>query len=169
MQSLYNRGLIQLEDMAHHPHRNRIYNCLGAEQPPKIKLSDKHELMEGDTILLCSDGVWGGLDDATIKKILHTNTVDMAITELLDTAEFNNGEECDNLSAIGLQWGDRQMSHLAISTVTMLLGATTTIMNPIFDYDKAGNSLNHDLTDDDIENTIAEIQAALSKAKQNRT
>ncbi len=169
VQSLYNRGLIQFEDMAQHPHRNRIYNCLGAEQPPKIELSDKHELMEGDTILLCSDGVWGGLDDATIKEILHTNTVDMAITELLDTAEFNNGEECDNLSAIGLQWGDRQMSHLAISTVTMPLGATTTIMNPIFDYDKAGNSLNHDLTDDDIENTIAEIQAALSKAKQNRT
>ncbi len=169
VQSLYSRGIIQLEDMAQHPYRNRIYNCLGGDQPPRIDLSDKHELREGDTILLCSDGVWGGLDEQKIKQILHTNTIDSAIVELLDLAEFNNGEECDNLSAIGLQWGDRQMSNFAISTVTMPLGATTTIMNPIFNHDEEGNSLNHDLTDDDIENTIAAIQAALSKAKQKRT
>lgn len=168
VQSLYSRGLIHLEDIAQHPYRNRIYNCLGGEQTPKIELSDKYELIEGDTILLCSDGVWGGLDDQKIKQILHTNTIDSAIVELLDTAEFNNGEDCDNLSAIGLQWGDRQMSNFAISTVTMPLGETTTIMSPIFDDDE-GNSLNHDLSDDDIENTIAAIQAALSKAKQNRT
>ena len=169
VQSLYSRGLIQFEDMAQHPYRNRIYNCLGGDQPPRIELSDKHELREGDTILLCSDGVWGGLDDQKIKQILHTNTIDSAIVELLETAEFNNGEECDNLSAIGLQWGDRQMSHFAISTVTMPLGATTTIMNPTFNHDGEGNSLNHDLTDDEIENTIAAIQAALNKTKQNRT
>ncbi len=173
VQSLYRRGVIQFEEMAQHPYRNRIYNCLGGEQPPKIELSDKHELLEGDTILLCTDGVWGGLDDQKIKEILHSNTIDNAIDnaiiELLDTAEYNNGEDSDNLSAIGLQWGDRQMSNFAISTVTMPLGATTTIMNPIFDLEEEGNSLNNDLTDDDIENTIAAIQAALSKAKQTRT
>ena len=169
VQSLYRRGVIQYEDMADHPYRNRIYNCLGGEQPPRIDLSDKHELLEGDIILLCTDGVWGGVEDHQIKEILHTNTIDSAIIELLDAAELNNAEDSDNMSAICLQWGDRQMSNFSVSTVTMPLGSTTTIMNPIFDHDEEGNNLNHDLTDDEIENTIAAIQAALSKTKQTRS
>ena len=83
VQSLYRRGVIKLEDMAQHPYRNRIYNCLGGEQPPKIELSDKHELIEGDTILLCTDGIWGALEDQRIKEILHTNTISDAITTLM--------------------------------------------------------------------------------------
>lgn len=168
VQSLYRQGVILQEDMAQHPYRNRIYNCLGGDELPKIELSDKHELLEGDTILLCTDGVWGALEDAKIKQILHTNAINDATAKLLDEAEHNSGEDSDNMSAIALQWGDRAMSNFAISTVTMQLGATTTIMNPVNTKD-AGNSLNLDLTDDDIENTIAAIQAVLSKAKQNRT
>ena len=169
VQSLYRRGVIKLEDMAQHPYRNRIYNCLGGEQPPKIELSDKHELIEGDTILLCTDGVWGALEDQRIKEILHTNTISDAITTLMDEAELQAGNNCDNMSAIGLQWGDRQMSNFVISTITMPLGATTTIMNPFHSPHEGDNSLNKDLTDDDIENMIAAIQAALTKAKPSQT
>ena len=68
------------------------------------------------------------------------------------------------MSAIGLQWGDKLSNQFAVSTITMAMGATTTIMNPVT-YSNRGNLLNDDFSDDDIENTINEIQQALRKNK----
>jgi len=47
----------------------------------------------------------------------------------------------------------------------MPLGDTTTIINPVTQQND-DDSDPQDLSDDDIENTIAEIQAALIKTKQ---
>ncbi len=91
------------------------------------------------------------------------------ITNLLDQAELASQEQGDNMSAIGLQWGDKQSSNLAVSTITMAMGATTTIMNPFTQpnhEDQSDDALSQDLTDDEIERTIAEIQAALSKTRR---
>lgn len=167
VQALYKRGVIKQQDMAEHPYKNRIYNCLGGEETPKVELSDKHELLDGDIVLLCTDGVWGALEDNRIKEILHHNEIDLAITQLLDEAELNGGDDGDNLSAIGVQWGERESSRFAVSTITMPLGTTTTIMNT-FGSDYDAEALQQDLTDDVIEDTIAAIQAALSKAKHER-
>jgi len=71
VQSLYNKGMINKEEMATHPYRNKIYNCVGGEVTPKIDLSDRIELAEGDTILLCTDGLWGTMDDTKMKEILR--------------------------------------------------------------------------------------------------
>ena len=59
VQSLYSKGMINKDDMTTHPYRHKVYSCLGGDVPPKIDLSDRHELAEGDTILLCTDGVLG--------------------------------------------------------------------------------------------------------------
>lgn len=163
VQSLYKKGLITKEEMATHPYKNKIYNCLGGDEVPKIDLADKHELQEGDTVLLCTDGVWGAVNDGKIKEILHSGAVDESTMYLLDTAEVNAGDKGDNMSALALQWGDRQSSQLAVSTVSMPLGETTTMMSTMSPSD--GNLDQLDLSDDDIEKTIAEIQAALLKSK----
>ncbi|PPD57100.1 MAG: phosphatase [Methylotenera sp.] len=166
VQSLYKKGMITKEEMATHPYKNKIYNCLGGETPPQIDLSDRFELLEGDTILLCTDGVWGVLSDQQIKEIIQQHTVIAdATNKLMDSAEFASDERGDNMSAIGLQWGDRQKSNDAVSTQLMPLGETTTIMNTVQQHNKDGMNLN-DLSDDDIENTIAEIQNALNKTQQ---
>ncbi|PPC85076.1 MAG: phosphatase [Methylotenera sp.] len=166
VQSLYKKGMITKEEMATHPYKNKIYNCLGGETPPQIDLSDRFELLEGDTILLCTDGVWGVLSDQQIKEIIQQHTVIAdATNKLMDSAEFASDERGDNMSAIGLQWGDRQKSNDAVSTQLMPLGETTTIMNTVQQHHKDGMNLN-DLSDDDIENTIAEIQNALNKTQQ---
>lgn len=163
VQSLYKKGLITKEEMATHPYKNKIYNCLGGDEVPKIDLADKHELQEGDTVLLCTDGVWGAVNDGKIKEILHSGAVDESTMYLLDTAEVNAGDKGDNMSALALQWGDRQSSQLTVSTVSMPLGETTTMMSTMSPSD--GNLDQLDLSDDDIEKTIAEIQAALLKSK----
>ena len=169
VQSLYSKGIINKSDMATHPYRHKVYSCLGGDLSPKIDLSDRHELMEGDTILLCTDGVWGAVSDEQIKQILDSVSIKDNIIKLLDQAEQVSEEQGDNMSAIGFQWGDKQSSHLAVSTISMAMGATTTIMNPVTNSPVTSNlqdTLNNNLSDDDIERTIAEIQLALKTTKR---
>jgi len=169
VQSLYSKGIINKDDMSTHPYRHKVYSCLGGDVPPKIDLSDRHELAEGDTILLCTDGVWGAVTDEQIKRILNSPSITDGVTTLLDVAENTSQEQGDNMSAIGLQWGDKQSNGLAVSTISMAMGLTTTIMNPTT-YPNPQNTqdgaLDGDFTDDEIENTIAEIQRALLKTKR---
>ena len=166
VQSLYKKGMITKEEMATHPYKNKIYNCVGGESPPQIDLSDRHELLEGDTVLLCTDGVWGVIDDQQIKEIIQRNTDITAVTtDLMDSADFASDERGDNMSAIGLQWGDRLTGQVAVSTQLMPLGETTTIMNPVTQQVIDGSNP-MELSDDDIENTILAIQSALNKTQQ---
>lgn len=166
VQSMYNKGMINKDDMSTHPYRHKVYSCLGGDTPPKIDLSDRHELAEGDTILLCTDGVWGAVSDEQIKRTLNSPSITDGITALLNEAEAVSQEQGDNMSAIGLQWGDKLSSKLAVSTITMALGSTTTIMNPVTHPDQPNRLSNHDFTDDEIESTIEEIQEALRKTKR---
>ena len=166
VQSLYKKGMITKEEMATHPYKNKIYNCVGGESPPQIDLSDRHELLEGDTVLLCTDGVWGVIDDQQIKEIIQRNNDITAVTnDLMDSADFASDERGDNMSAIGLQWGDRLTGQVAVSTQLMPLGETTTIMNPVTQQVIDGSNP-MELSDDDIENTILAIQSALNKTQQ---
>ncbi|MDO9281118.1 MAG: protein phosphatase 2C domain-containing protein [Methylotenera sp.] len=169
VQSLYNKGIINKDEMTTHPYRHKVYSCLGGDVPPKIDLADRQELVEGDTVLLCTDGIWGAVADDQIKQILGGASISDNVTRLLNQAALVSQEQGDNMSAIGLQWGDKLNSQLAVSTVTMPMGSTTTIMNPITrpnDENPAGSHAKHELTDDEIEKTIAEIQNALRKTKR---
>lgn len=166
VQSLLNKGMITRAEMANHPYRHKIFSCLGGDVPPKIELADRQELMEGDTILLCTDGLWDAVGDEQIKTVLCGPSIQENVTQLLDMAEAASLEKGDNMSAIGLQWGDRLHSDLAVSTITLPKGFSTTIMNPLTHSDlDAFSDLDHtdDLSDEDIERTIAEIQIALKK------
>jgi serine/threonine protein phosphatase PrpC len=125
--------------------------------------------MEGDTLLLCTDGLWTLVEDDEIGIILHASPVNEALPELLDLAESRADEHGDNMSAIALHWGERQDDQLTVSTVTMPLGATATIINPISQLRAltgAETSAAPDLSDDDIERAIADIQAAIRKTQR---
>ena len=160
VQMLHRRRQITAQDMQSHPERNKIYNCLGGEKAPVIEIGEPRQLHDGDTLLLCSDGLWAAMDDARLAKALHAAPVTEALPRLLDMAAALNGQNGDNLSAIGLQWGD---TAFTISTLNMPLDTATTILNPIASQvpDSA-----QDLSDDDIERAIAEIQAALRKSQR---
>src|SRR5207248_3311118 len=66
VQMLVDSGRIREEAVAAHPDRNKIFNCLGAHTPPQVELSRKTVLRLGDTLLLCSDGLWGPLSGKVI-------------------------------------------------------------------------------------------------------
>lgn len=67
VQRLFDQGLIDAHGANIHPERNRIYNCLGGNSTPHIDNSRRFALRNGDTIMLCSDGVWGPLGDSGVR------------------------------------------------------------------------------------------------------
>lgn len=165
VQMLYRKGQLRFEDIANHPDLHKIYNCLGGDKMPDVSLSGPRELINGDVVLLCTDGVWAALNDHDIAKLLHAGGILDSVPKLLNIAEAVCGDHGDNMSAIGLQWGSRQNGQLVVSTAAMPLGMTTTIINPTTQqqYPQLEDSDASDLTDDEIENAILEIQSAINK------
>lgn len=158
VQSLLREGRITQEQVERHPHRNKIYNCLGGDRPPKVELADPIALSEGDVILLCSDGVWNKVPDITMAQHMLAASTQDGITRLLDDAEAASATVGDNMSAIAMQWGERITAPLAVSTLDLPTNVTTTILNQQYGLD---------LTDDEIEKAIAEIQEALGRTQQH--
>lgn len=165
VQALYRKGVLKIANIANHPERHKIYNCLGGDAPPKIDLGLKRELKNGDRILLCSDGLWSALTDDELCKVLHSGPVSGAVSALLNLADNIAGEMGDNMSAIALELSHDASDPSWVSTGTMPLGETTTIiMPPTHQEDATNTSPDLDLSDDDIERRIAEIQLALNKS-----
>jgi serine/threonine protein phosphatase PrpC len=104
VQQLIDQGRIREEAIGAHPERNWIFNCLGSNAPPQVDVSALNRLDAGDTLMLCSDGLWAPLSGKIICGALHLRGIMQAVPELLDEAERRAGRECDNLSVIALTW-----------------------------------------------------------------
>lgn len=158
VQQLYEQGKISADEVKTHPERNKIYNCLGGMVPPEIELSRRVALEKGDTLLLCTDGVWAVLPEDEITAILKNAPIVESIPELLDHAEFRGGRDGDNLSAIGMVWGGEDRPQ-AISTHGMPLDTFTTKLDSDENLPESASSL----SEDEIEKAINEIQNAIQK------
>ena len=104
---LLREGVIEEDQMASHPMRNLVECCLGGDSPlPDVCVTEQRKLMPGDTLLVCTDGLWSGVSDERIATL--ATDVDVAMTEVLDTlgkeAVQANGPHSDNTSACGVRW-----------------------------------------------------------------
>lgn len=163
VQSLLREGKIRADEVDHHPHRNKIYNCVGGDREPQVELTAPIPLREGDVVLLCSDGVWNVVAEISMAQHMLAADINDGVTRLLDDADAASLTVGDNMSAIALQWGERIVTPLTISTLDLPLDVTTTMMNesPVTPSPYA-----LDLTDEEIEKAIAEIQEALGRTRQ---
>lgn len=168
VQLLHNQGQLSKQSMLTHPDRHKIYNCLGGDKVPEITLAPVRDLHQGDILLLCSDGLWSTISDEQIGDILHQGVINETLPQLLDEAESLAGRNCDNLSAIALQWGGHLDNALTISTLHMPFGASSLIMNPTHAHNALGDNeldIQPELMEDEIEWLIAETQVAISKTQ----
>ena len=159
---LYRKGLITKAELHTHPERNKVYNCLGGDIPPQVDLAAKRGLRSGDVVMLCTDGLWSLLGSAEISATLDSGTVTDVMPALLDLAQSRADHNGDNLSVIAVNWGTPPGTP-QISTVTMPMDLTTTIIGPLEGAAGAKVGAVPDLSDEEIENSIAEIQAAINK------
>ena len=64
---LLREGLISDGQVQGHPMRNFVESCVGGDAIlPQMTLSPRLALVAGDVLLVCTDGFWAGLDDASI-------------------------------------------------------------------------------------------------------
>ncbi len=161
VQMMIDDGLITPEEAKRHPARNRVYSCLGGDVAPQVDFSRKTPLLLGDTLVLCTDGFWAPLSNEMIAQGFSVESVTGATQKLMDRAEKLGGESCDNLSVIAVNWEDgfKEDSTGSIETATMPIGAHTTQMDSF----RRNRPREAELTDDDIERAIAEIQNAINK------
>jgi serine/threonine protein phosphatase PrpC len=163
VQLMLDQGLLDAESAAVHPGRNRIFSCLGGSHPPQIEFSRGTPLINGDVIAICSDGVWGPLDSDTLVQTLADGRVMDGVPQLMDEAEALGGAQCDNMTLIAMTWHDDHQEDTpdTVSTRTMPADAFTTQMEG-FGRNKRDQE---DLSEDEIERAIREINAAIHKFK----
>jgi protein phosphatase len=165
---LVTSGLIRPEDAKDHPERNRIFNCLGAFVAPTVEISHPTALHGGDILLLCSDGLWGTLNDRAIVGAFSDRTVMRAVPDLVDAALEEGGAESDNCTALAMAWAGVESLDMVpptdapVSTLVIPEGAmTSTIQIP-----RAGDEPGPAYTDDQIDDAVNEIQKAIQRASR---
>jgi len=104
VETLLAMGLLQPDEAAVHPDRNKLYNCLGSPAEPQIELAQAEGLREGDLLLLCSDGVWGAVTEAELLRVLSLGPVQQAVPELVRRSVATGGRFADNATALEMRW-----------------------------------------------------------------
>jgi PPM family protein phosphatase len=160
-------GLIRPEEAKDHPERNRIFNCIGAFVAPTVEVSRPLALRNGDTLLLCTDGLWGSVNDRDIAESFSGNTVMRAVPALMETALSNGGADADNCTAIAMTWAGSESVEMVppteapVSTLVMPDGAVaSTIQIP-----RVGDeAVEEALSEAEIDQAVAEIQRAIARS-----
>lgn len=167
VQQLIDSGRIRQEAGAAHPLRNQIFNCLGSERPPRVDISPTTPLNRGDTLMLCSDGLWGPLSANIISAAILKSGIMRAMPELLDAAEQRSGRECDNLSVVALTWEEQVAATQAgpvPDRATAPVPAATLPQNS-----NATEPHNDYLSDEQIERAIEQIRNAIKRQTNDKT
>jgi serine/threonine protein phosphatase PrpC len=160
-------GLLRPEDVKDHPERNRIHNCIGAFVAPRVELARTVALRPGDTLLLCTDGMWSALSDADITAVFARATVMRAVPELMDKALAASGLDPDNCTAIAMSWaGDEAIEMIPptggpVSTLVIPDGAVASTVQSLRPGDVPADEA---LSEQQIDEAVAEIQRAIQRA-----
>jgi PPM family protein phosphatase len=97
VQALLDQGRITREDIATHPHRSVITRAIGVADD--VEVDTLHlTLHDGDRLLLCSDGLTGVVDDATIARTVRDLASASAVEALIDAANDAGGP--DNITVV---------------------------------------------------------------------
>lgn len=98
VEEMIRSGKILRSEARNHPERNKITRAVGVF--PKIEVDVfEADIAPGDTILLCTDGLTGMVEDEEIKRIiLGQRDLVEKTTTLIETANKNGG--LDNITAM---------------------------------------------------------------------
>ena len=167
VQYLVDQGIIGVDEVIDHPDRNKIFSCLGGLVDPVIDLSRRTPLRNGDIIVMCTDGLWAVLDQKEMSTWLTSTPILKTAPQMMKEGEKRGGPDGDNLSAIVVRWGPETLTDEPSTTITETLGLgefETQIDRTLTLTDRKGNQ--RDLTDDEIEHAIQEIQSTIQKYRK---
>jgi len=160
VQMMIDSGEITPEMAARHPERNKIFSCLGGVVPPQISSSREFPLQIGDTIILSTDGFWAQIPANILGSMLKKQTLVELLPGLLNEAHRRARGESDNLSVVAMTWENQD--DLRVADTQNMEEDFASSSNTTQQLDAPG-IVEEDVTDDDIERAINEIQEAIRK------
>ncbi len=104
VQQMVTTGMIDDEGARVHPQRNLLLSALGSSyEELEITVSQPIDILPGDVLLLCSDGVWEPLGDALFEQSLITAPSPRTwLHELDELVRANAKPGYDNYTALTL-------------------------------------------------------------------
>jgi serine/threonine protein phosphatase PrpC len=90
-------GLLTEEQARTHAQRNVITRCLGTQAEVEVDVFHE-ELQEGDSLVLCTDGLSGLVNDEELQRIVDQFVPQESVYHLVERANENGGP--DNITAI---------------------------------------------------------------------
>jgi PPM family protein phosphatase len=143
--------------------RNVLMTCLGSYAKPLYDVGGPHQLNSGDRLMLCSDGLWGSLNEDKIVHMSSEGSISDVVPSLVEEALRTAGEKSDNVTVIALEWESEEdfQSTRGVITDTISEGVfASTIQAAV------GDPLDEldDLDEEAIERSIAEINEAIRRS-----
>jgi protein phosphatase len=126
-------------------------------------------LRRGDTVLLCTDGLWGVLPDERLASAFGPAGVMRVVPELIGLALHEGGPESDNCTAVAMTWAGEESidmippSEGPVSTLMIPEGAVSSTIQMRFPGDDVPDT---EFTEDRIDEAVAEIQRAIQRSSK---
>lgn len=98
LQEQIDAGLISREDAAVSTQKNLVTRAMGVDDTVQLE-SHEHDLLGGDVVLLCSDGLCDMIDDVRIAEVLQaSSTLEAGALALIEAANQAGGK--DNIAVV---------------------------------------------------------------------
>ncbi|MGE5452467.1 MAG: PP2C family protein-serine/threonine phosphatase [Acidobacteriota bacterium] len=147
--------------------RNVLFTCLGSPGKPVVDTAGPILLQEGDRIMLCSDGLWGTVEDEDITRHMSSRTISDAVPELVEVALRQGGPKCDNVTVLSVEWESAENDEVP-NVSTDALGeevfASTIQASVGGSGEHADLSEADELDEAEIERSIREINEAIRRS-----
>ncbi len=101
-------GILSADEADRHPRRNELTRALGSAEAVEAEVVEL-EVQPGDVLMLCSDGLWGSVQEEKIGDILASMKPAPAARALVDVANANGGP--DNITIQILSIGGAQAAR----------------------------------------------------------
>jgi protein phosphatase len=132
VQKMVEMGLLAAAAAKDHPDANVVTRALGYAQladgtviEPDVRM-EPLQLLPGDSLVLCSDGLYDDFEDPEISSALPGHTPEQAATALV--AEANNRGGHDNITCTVLTFGAQVASYNAANRPTTI---QTAVASPL--------------------------------------
>jgi serine/threonine protein phosphatase PrpC len=157
--------LAQVVPIGERFNRNVLFTCLGSPGKPVVDTAGPMLMQPGDRIMLCSDGLWSSVSDATITTELARHTISDAVPELVEQALRHGGPKSDNVTSIAVEWEGAEDGDSNGGISTQSLGEE--VFASTIQASMLGQG-GDELDDAEIERSIREINEAIRRSAQKK-
>ncbi|MDR0528261.1 MAG: protein phosphatase 2C domain-containing protein [Zoogloeaceae bacterium] len=98
VEHLVRQGKLTPQEAEHHPNKNVLITSLGGAEAPHLDFGRLDDLQEGDSFLLCSDGLWAYFDVQELGRIIQAGRAREVADKLIRMARVRAAGKGDNLS-----------------------------------------------------------------------